>query len=422
MSTHNSHVLKLAAAAVHPRLLQDPRFVQDRIEQSRVLLHRAVATKLAVQTSAPVAGASAAVPTLPLSAAAVGAQRGLQVNDPINGPFLGGVPTPLPDVPITGVFLVLFAIGAYVHFSIYRSNSKRGHKFLLSDLIFDFCLVRVATCILRIIWAFITVREVIWMAVISQNAGAVIGFNVNLFFTQRIIRSMHPSVGWHPVSNYILYFFFASVPTIGLTDAITTIVSFYSAGNASQLQTTERILKFGASWTLALCLMPLVFLFLCVTIPGPTPERFGTGRLRNKLMLLALSSSTLGVGAIIRLDAVFNPRLGFEGSALFSKPTLYIAGFTLELVTVAAYAYFRVDLLFHVPNGAKKRGDYEAGQPGSLATFETKMRQMVDEEADEYETQQKYGLPANTSSSFHAQNYNSNAPKGKIKPGKLRVS
>lgn len=177
---------------------------------------------------------------------------------------------------------------------------------------------------------------------------------------------MHPSVGWHPVFTYGTYFLFLSIPIIGLTDAITTIVSFYSAGNITQLHTTERILKVGASWTLSLCLMPLVFILLSVLIPGPPPERFGTGRLRNKLLLVALSSSTLGVGAGIRLDAVFNPEEGFKGSALFSKPTLYLAGFVLELITVIAFAYFRVDQLFYVPDGAKKRGDYEAGQIDKL--------------------------------------------------------
>lgn len=91
--------------------------------------------------------------------------------DPANGPFLGGVPTGTGDVLPTAVFLILFALGAFTHISIYRANSKRGHKFLLSDLMFDFCMVRCVTCILRIIWAFFGPRGIILAALLFENGG-----------------------------------------------------------------------------------------------------------------------------------------------------------------------------------------------------------------------------------------------------------
>jgi hypothetical protein len=94
-----------------------------------------------------------------------------EVRDPANGAFPGGVPMPIPDVPITVIFLLFFLLGAFTHISIYRANSKRGHKFLLSDLMFDFCMIRNLTCIFRIIWSFVSPRGVILVALIFENGG-----------------------------------------------------------------------------------------------------------------------------------------------------------------------------------------------------------------------------------------------------------
>ena len=70
------------------------------------------------------------------------------ITQPKVGPFppvaaiLGGIPNKNVDVPITIVFLILFIVGAASHFIRHEINSKRGHKFVISDMIFDFCMVR----------------------------------------------------------------------------------------------------------------------------------------------------------------------------------------------------------------------------------------------------------------------------------------
>lgn len=93
------------------------------------------------------------------------------VKDPAAAMFFGGVPTKTLDLPITAVFLVLFALGGFLHISIYKRNAKRGHKFLLSDLMFDFCMIRVVTCIFRITWSIVSTRGVILVALITLNGG-----------------------------------------------------------------------------------------------------------------------------------------------------------------------------------------------------------------------------------------------------------
>lgn len=84
----------------------------------------------------------------------------------------GGIPTVSLDVPVTAAFLLLFVIGGAFHFTMHEKNGKRGHKFHLSAVVFDFCLVRVITCAMRIVWAFSPDNNgIIVAALIFENAG-----------------------------------------------------------------------------------------------------------------------------------------------------------------------------------------------------------------------------------------------------------
>lgn len=105
------------------------------------------------------------------SVAAVQAQGKMEI-DPATGDLLGGnPPSKNVDLPVTIAFLLLFLLGAFTHISIYRANAKRGHKFLLSDLMFDFCMIRSVTCIFRIAWVFSQLRGIILAAQIFFNGG-----------------------------------------------------------------------------------------------------------------------------------------------------------------------------------------------------------------------------------------------------------
>jgi len=120
----------------------------------------------------PTAGAAATA-----AAAAMAAQQAVSspiidaVQDPANQSFMGQIPDATVDLPLTIVFLLLFGAAAFTHISIYRANAKRGHKFLLSDVIFDFCMIRTLTCIFRIIWVFVGTRGVVLAALIFENGG-----------------------------------------------------------------------------------------------------------------------------------------------------------------------------------------------------------------------------------------------------------
>lgn len=282
--------------------------------------------------------------------------------DPADGGFLGGSPPNTQvDLPITIIFLVLFVAGAFTHISIYKANSKRGHKFLLSDLMFDFCMVRTVTCIFRIIWVFIHPRGVILAAQIFFNGGAAVIFAVNIILTQRIVRSMHPRFGWSKGFSIGTRVLAISVP-INIVFQISSLIAlFFSVGDENRLEAFEDCLKVGSSWNLFLVSFPFLAISAACAIPGPRPEKFGVGSLRVKTSMVLLAAVMLGTGATIRTYATFNQMPPNTTDVLFSKAVFYPTQFTLEILVVAMYALLRFDLLFHIPNGSKAPGDYAHG-------------------------------------------------------------
>ncbi|KAF9878391.1 hypothetical protein CkaCkLH20_03883 [Colletotrichum karsti] len=241
---------------------------------------------------------------------------------------------------------------------IYRANAKRGHKFLLSDLMFDFCMVRNVTCIMRIIWAFEKARVVILIALIVQFGGAVVIMVVNIFFAQRIIRSIHPNFGWHPFFGVATLFFIFSVPAVILNNSTALGVSFYHIEDQDRVDTALNVLKAGVSWIMLLAVLPVVSVLFASIIPGPKPERFGVGDTHQKIAVLLTGAILLIAGHAVRLSSTLNPEPPDSQNKLLSKEVFYTTGFMLEIFVVVFYAVIRIDLLFHVPNGSSQPGDY----------------------------------------------------------------
>ncbi|KAL0782534.1 hypothetical protein CaCOL14_000440 [Colletotrichum acutatum] len=278
--------------------------------------------------------------------------------DPAQGAFIGGDPTTNIDVPVTFLFLLLFAAGAYTHIRIYRANAKRGHKFLLSDLMFDFCMVRTVTCIMRIVWAFEKGRVVILVALIVQFGGAVVVMVVNIFFAQRIVRSIHPHFGWHPAFRVFILFFLFSVPAVVVSNSTSIGVSFFKIEDQDRVDTALNVLKAGVSWIMLLAVLPVIIVIIAAVIPGPRPERFGQGDTHQQIAVLFIGAILLIGGHAVRLAATLMAEPPNTPNKLFSKEVFYTTGFMLEIFVVVFYAVARIDLLFHVPNGSKGPGDY----------------------------------------------------------------
>ncbi|KAK1596518.1 uncharacterized protein LY79DRAFT_587809 [Colletotrichum navitas] len=278
--------------------------------------------------------------------------------DPADGAFPGGVPNKKLDLPLTIVFMILFMLGGYVHLSIYRANAKRGHKFLLSDIMAEFCMLRTVTCIFRITWSIVTTRGVVLLALVTVNGGDALLFAVNIFFAQRLVRSIHPKVGWCMAFGQFTFVLLISVPAIILFNIASSITSFFSVGNADRLELTEDLLKFGSSWSLWLAIFPVLVVSGCLCVPGPAPEKFGTGSLRVKVALLYAGAFLLITGQSVRWYALFNKEPPGTKSIIYSKAVFYTTGFMFDILVIALYAMLRVDERFYIPDGSSGPGDY----------------------------------------------------------------
>ncbi|RCI16637.1 hypothetical protein L249_2571 [Ophiocordyceps polyrhachis-furcata BCC 54312] len=283
--------------------------------------------------------------------------------DPIDGPFYGGVPNSTEDGLVTFIFLLLFALGAFLHLVRLIQNNKRRHRFLLSMPIIVFCISRTVYCIFRFAWAFLKPpfpRGVVAMSVILERDWFAVLLIPNLIIVRRIIRAMHPDFGWNKLFTMAGNALVVSIAPVELMSFIAFFVGIFAFGRAS-VPGIKQALELAASWNLMLAYLPLVAVFAACAVPGPAIENFGSGSFRFKTALLVFNSITLAVGQTMRLALVDNPEAALEGSAIAGKAVFYTTAFFLECLTVFSYLIFRFDNLYWVPDGSHGPGDYSRG-------------------------------------------------------------
>ncbi|KAL8932165.1 MAG: hypothetical protein Q9216_006940 [Gyalolechia sp. 2 TL-2023] len=273
---------------------------------------------------------------------------------------LGGVPTVDTDIPITAVFLFLFICGAVANMTIFQLNKKRGHKFVMSGMMFGFCMARVTTCVMRIVWA--TRPRHIPIAIAAQifvAAGVVLLFVVNLIFTQRIIRAAHPNFGWQP---FFSYFFKATYVLIVITLIMlitANVQSFYTLNNNTK-RIDRSIILYGQTFYTIISFLPFPMIIGGLIIPRKTRvEKFGSGHFKSKIIILLSAAFLLCLGASFRVGTNYKtPRPLSDPPEYYNRACFYIFNFVVEYIVIILYIVVRVDLRFYVPNGSKKAGDY----------------------------------------------------------------
>ncbi|RDA95428.1 hypothetical protein CP533_5365, partial [Ophiocordyceps camponoti-saundersi (nom. inval.)] len=298
--------------------------------------------------------------SLPGNGAALPNATAAAAVDPIDGPFFGGVPNAIDDGLVTFIFLLLFALGAFLHLVRFIQNNKRRHKFLLSIPIVVFCISRTVYCIFRFAWAFLKPpypRGVVAMSVILERDWFAVLLIPNIFIARRIVRAMHPDLGWNKLFTLASNALVVSLAPIEIISFVAFFVGIFAFGRASA-PGIKQALELTGSWNLMIALLPLVLVFASCAVPGPTIENFGTGPFRQKTALLVFSSLTLAVGQTMRLSVVNNPEAALQGSAVAGKPLFYTTAFFFECLTVFSYVIFRFDNLYWVPDGSRGPGDY----------------------------------------------------------------
>ncbi|CAA9964814.1 DUF3112 domain containing protein [Pyrenophora teres f. maculata] len=273
---------------------------------------------------------------------------------------LGGLPEKGVDVPAQAVFMVFFMIGAAVHMTIFQKNKARGHKFLPNLFIFGFCMERILTSIVRIASVCNPKNTTLGMAAqILVAAGVLILFIINLIFAIRLVRSTHSSLGWHPAFGIAFKVLYVLIGLALIAVIASTVQSFYTLDPTTRAM-DHSFQQFGATFLAIVATLPLPITMLTLLIPYSPLDRFGIGRLRTKVIVLLISTTLLSIGAWFRCGVAFQkpvprttPMPGYLAKAPF-----YLLNFLVELQTVLMYAILRVDLRWHVPNGAKGPGSY----------------------------------------------------------------
>jgi Protein of unknown function (DUF3112) len=272
----------------------------------------------------------------------------------------GGLPTVAVDVPISAVLMALFVMLAAGHMTLFQINRRRDHKFLVSAVMFGFCMARISTLAMRIAWAAHPTNVPVAIAAnVLVAAGVVLLFLVDLIFAQRIVRALHPNVGWHPWFSRVFRLFYVLLG-VSLVLLITlTVITFYTLD--SNLRRVARDIQlYGQSAFLLLCVLPLPLVLTAALVPHQWPvEKFGSGRFRTKVFVLLFASTILTLGAAFRLGTnSLSPRPLTNPAWYQSRACFYCFNFVIEIIVVLTYLVARIDRRFHIPNGAKGPGDY----------------------------------------------------------------
>ncbi|KAF5013677.1 hypothetical protein FDECE_334 [Fusarium decemcellulare] len=291
---------------------------------------------------------------------------------------LGGRPTPSVDDPISGVLLAFFIAGAVLNMTIFQLNRRRSHKFILSGLLFGFCMARIVANVLRIVWAsYPNNAQIAIAAQVFANAGVVILFVVNLIFAQRILRAYHPQIGWSKPATLLFRFFIASVVATLIMLIVAVVYNFYTLDHHIKQQIRDIQLT-ASTYFAVLAFLPLPTIALCFVLPRKAQmDKFGQGRMRTKIALLVFTSVILTLGAAFRAGVAYKIRPVTNPAWYHHKACFYCFNYVIELIVVYLYALSRFDRRFHIPNGSHGPGAYsnsvKSDQPMYRVNTETEV-------------------------------------------------
>lgn len=282
---------------------------------------------------------------------------------PPTGASLGGAPTNSIDTPISSVFLVLFITSAALNMTIFQRNRRRGHKFILSALLFGFSMARISANVMRIVWANYPHNAQIAIAAnILTNAGVLLLFIVNLILSQRILRAHHPRLGWTKAVSLTFKILYAVVVALLIMVIISTVYSFYTLDKHVRSELRD-IQLFAVTFLAVLAFLPIPIIIFTVLKPRSGPiEHFGKkGSMNTKIILVLFTATLLSFGAGFRAGVAYVLRPASNPGWFHHKAAYYCVNYTIEIIVVFTYALSRFDLRFHVPNGASKPGHYSNG-------------------------------------------------------------
>ncbi|KAI5861533.1 hypothetical protein GGS23DRAFT_137969 [Durotheca rogersii] len=273
---------------------------------------------------------------------------------------VGGLPTIVPDVPVSAVLIAVFLGFAAANMAIFQYNRRAGRKFLPSVFLFGFCMARVATLVLRIAWAARPTNVRLSIAAnIFVNAGVLIVYVLDLLFALRVLRARRPRVGWHPALRATCALLYAAIAA-ALVMVITAIVLSVYSLNPHTLQVCRDIQLAAGTYILVFTTLPVFVLAAAYLLPlSGDEEAFGTGSMAAKAAIV------LAVACLSMLNAGFRsgtawarPRPSNDPAWYHGKAPFYVFNFVVEILMLSILTATRLDKRFYVPDGSKGPGDY----------------------------------------------------------------
>lgn len=146
---------------------------------------------------------------------------------------------------------------------------------------------------------------------------------------------------------------------------VTSIWQFFTL-NANTLRIFRDMQLAGQTYFTFFAFAPIIFVLVSLIIPRHEIDKFGAGRLRVNITILLIAAAVLSSGQIFRCVTTWLPPAPLRNARgqllpspwYFQKACFYAFNFATEIIVVIMYAVVRVDLRFHVPDGAKRAGDY----------------------------------------------------------------
>jgi len=230
----------------------------------------------------------------------------------------------------------------------------------MSGMIFGFCMARIVTTTMRLVWASYprNVRVAI-AAQVFVAAGVVLLFIINLIFAQRVLRASHPHFAWTKWFSWAFKIYYISI-ILGIGAVITvTIQSFYTLDRHILAQDNDVRLAISTFFAVT-AFLPIPLILLRVILPRRVThvQKFGGGRFRTKYGIIIFTSLILTLGAAFRAGTAYVPAPRDDPAWYDSKACFYCFNFVIEIIVVYLYAIMRVDKRFHIPDKAHKQEDY----------------------------------------------------------------
>jgi hypothetical protein len=257
--------------------------------------------------------------------------------------------------------MMLYLCSAASNMYLFQKNRKRGHKFLISAILFAFSMARVITCVMRTVWA--TRQHNVKVAIAAQifnNAGVLIIYLVNLIFAQRILRAKHPRLGWNTALAQVFHIGYALLAGALIMVITATVIMFYTL-NQETIRACVDCQRAAVIFLFILTAIPLLLVLISFLLPQSTrgEETFGAGSINGKVWLLVMAACLAIILSGFKLGTTWQaPRPLNDPAWYHSRAAFYCFGYMLEILILCIYIFGRVDKRFHVPKGSGKRRSY----------------------------------------------------------------